>query len=78
MPFKSLKSTKVRLHGNNARDKIIAHMISGDAQIYIDTNRHIKHKVILGRAAIHFTCGRLLKATTRGHRGIGFTQKVED
>ena len=31
-------STKVRLHGNNVRDVIIAHVISADAQIYIPTD----------------------------------------
>jgi len=40
------KSTKVRSHGNNVRDVIIAHMISADPQIY----RRGNGKVILGPA----------------------------
>ena len=40
------KPTKVRSHGNNVRDIIIAHVISADAQIY----RHRNGKVILGPA----------------------------
>jgi len=38
--------TKVRSHGNNVRDVIIAHVISADAQIY----RRGNSKVILGPA----------------------------
>ena len=41
---------EVRSHGNNVCDVIIAHVMSGDAQIYIDTNRCGKHKVIFGPA----------------------------
>jgi len=41
---------EVRSHGNIVRDVIIAHVMSGDAQIYIDTNRRGKHKVIFGPA----------------------------
>jgi len=33
---------------NSVHDVIIVYVISGDAQIYIDTNRRGKHKVILG------------------------------
>jgi len=41
---------EVRSHGNNVCDVIIAHVMSGDAQIYIDTNRRGKHKVMFGPA----------------------------
>ena len=46
------KSTKVRLHGNNVRDIIIAHVISADAHtyMYIYIYRHGNRKVILGPA----------------------------
>jgi len=36
-----VKSTKVKSHGNDVRDAIIAHVISADA------DRHRKHKAIL-------------------------------
>jgi len=35
-PSKLPKSTKVRSHGNNVRDVIIAHMISADTQIDVE------------------------------------------
>ena len=41
-----MSTIKIRSHGNNVRDIIIAHVISADAQI----NRRGKCKVILGPA----------------------------
>jgi len=37
-------STKVRLHGNNVCDVIIVHVMNGDTQRYIVTNRCRKCK----------------------------------
>jgi len=53
-----LLPTKVRSHGNNVRDVIIAHVISADAQIY----RRGNSKVILGPA------GRALRARPAGKK----------
>jgi len=38
-PSKLPKSTKVQSHGNNVRDVIIVHMISGDAQTNRQTDK---------------------------------------
>ena len=54
------KSTKVRSHGNNVRDVIIAHVISADAH----TNRRGNSKVILGPA------GRALCTRPAGKNGV--------
>ena len=51
------KSTKVRSHGNNVRDVIIAHVISADAQIHVQIYRRGNGKVILGPAG-HALCTR--------------------
>jgi len=65
------KSTTVRSHGNNVPDILIAHVISGDAQTYIDTNRCGKHKVMLGpasRALRTWLAGKnKLRTKTAGH-----------
>jgi len=57
-----LKSTKIRSHGNNVLDAIIAHMISAYAHIYI--YRCGNRKVILGPA------GHTQSARQAGKKGI--------
>ena len=54
--------TKVRSHGNNVCDVIIAHVISADAHTYIYIYRHGNRKVILGPA------GRVLRAWPAGKK----------
>ena len=62
--------TKVRSHGNNVRDVIIAHVISADTQYRYIIYRRGNGKVILGPA------GRALRARPAGKNVTGIASKI--